>query len=127
VQFIERTTLVQGETSSLNLGHPHPLKLVVSLSTHHLLQHRWHHSPDSGHDIVYPPPSALKCRTVFLRLQHDFDASIFFVAKGLVTGRCFFQGQTMSDDKGGVDFASFDFLQKRSCVALDMCLSGFDG
>src|ERR1700683_1609267 len=46
-----------------------------------------------------------------LRLQNDFDASILFVAKGLISGGRFLQRKAVSDDKGGIDFASFDLFQ----------------
>ena len=46
-----------------------------------------------------------------LWVEHDFNAAIFLVTKGLVSGWRFLKGKAMSNDEGWIDSARIDLFQ----------------
>lgn len=62
-----------------------------------------------------------------LRLHHHLDTAIFFFLEHLVSGRRFCQREGMRDNKRWIDLSVLDHLEQWLQVAMDVCLSHFEG
>jgi hypothetical protein len=76
----------------------------------------------SSDSVLVAIDSCCLYTVIKLRIEHNFDASVFLVPKLFVGYRSLFQIEAMRDDKRWVDLTRSTSIQKRLSIALNVRL-----